>query len=119
MITEAPPIKLGLTKYVLNSVATGYGQPPPSLFDPIYESASSTSSSYSPKQGLAIRLKIERICSRISKSMYFMSDSTEIGNQPQQASITDLLHDELLQIETEIVNSDSSGMSRTELGCHD
>jgi hypothetical protein len=54
-------------------------------------------------------LRIESLCGRISKSLYFMSESPETGTQVHQTSIVSLLEDELARVEIDIISLDTAG----------
>jgi hypothetical protein len=51
---------------------------------------------------LGIRLRIEKLCHRISKSLYWTSEISELLNGNQQATIINLLYNELSQVETDL-----------------
>lgn len=81
-----------------------------SLFDGMFEAPSWDFQNNSLPQDLKIRLRIEKLCDRISKSMYFMSESPGVGNNVQNTPIKSLLNEELLHIEMDLATPNLSGI---------
>ncbi|KAK4869828.1 hypothetical protein LT330_005552 [Penicillium expansum] len=55
---------------VAQNVATGYGQPPSTIYDWALEPASLRDADYRLPDDLAIRLRIEKFCDRVTKALY-------------------------------------------------
>lgn len=55
---------------IIGSVATGYGQPPSTIYDWALEPASLRDADYRLPDDLAIRLRIEKFCDRVTKALY-------------------------------------------------
>ena len=89
-----------------------------SLFDSVFEPPSLTSPTYHLTQELANRLRIERFCDRVSKALHFASENSGDGSTIHQTSITNLLNDDLFQIEMDLANRNASGTLIRELGCN-
>lgn len=53
-----------------NSVATGYGQPPSTIYDWALEPASLKAADYRLPEELKVRLRIEKFCDRVTRSLY-------------------------------------------------
>ena len=54
----------------LSSVATGYGQPPSTIYDWALEPASLRAADYRLPEELKVRLRIEKFCDRVTRSLY-------------------------------------------------
>lgn len=80
-----------------------------SLFDSTFEPPSLTSPTYHLTQELTNRLRIERFCDRVSKALHFASENSGDDNTIHQASITNLLNDDLSQIESDLANRNTPG----------
>lgn len=52
------------------SVATGYGQPPSTIYDWALEPASLRAADYRLPEELKVRLRIEKFCDRVTRSLY-------------------------------------------------
>ena len=89
-----------------------------SLFDSVFEPPSLTSPTYHLAQVLADRLRIERFCDRVSKALHFASENSGGDNAIHQISITNLLNEDLSQIEMDLANRNPSGTLITELECN-
>ncbi|KAE8321339.1 hypothetical protein BDV39DRAFT_212551 [Aspergillus sergii] len=83
----------------VNSVATGYGQPPGTIYDWALEPASLQDAGYYPPEDLRTRLQIEKFCDRITKSLYnSRPDQAEVIG-PERLLIVQLLENELRDME--------------------
>ena len=97
----------GLT---LKSVATGYGQPPSTIYDWALEPASLKDADYRLPTDLTIRLRIEKFCDRVTKALY--SSKPEPGEfiSAEKLVIVQILESELREMEVEF-GRDISGRS--------
>ncbi|EED13923.1 C6 transcription factor, putative [Talaromyces stipitatus ATCC 10500] len=59
-----------LCNLVAQNVATGYGQPPSTIYDWALEPASLRAADYKLPEELKVRLRIEKFCDRVTRSLY-------------------------------------------------
>ncbi|RAO72765.1 uncharacterized protein BHQ10_008777 [Talaromyces amestolkiae] len=59
-----------LCNLVAQNVATGYGQPPSTIYDWALEPASLRAADYRLPDELKVRLRIEKFCDRVTRSLY-------------------------------------------------
>ncbi|GAM43766.1 hypothetical protein TCE0_060f18847 [Talaromyces pinophilus] len=59
-----------LCNLVAQNVATGYGQPPSTIYDWALEPASLRAADYRLPEELKVRLRIEKFCDRVTRSLY-------------------------------------------------
>ncbi|KAL2866019.1 transcription factor domain-containing protein [Aspergillus lucknowensis] len=86
---------------VAQNVATGYGQPPGTIYDWALEPASLRDADYHPSEDLRTRLCIEKFCDRVTKSLYSSRpDPTEFISS-EKLLIVQLLENELREMELE------------------
>lgn len=97
----------GLLSY--NSVATGYGQPPGTIYDWTLEPASLRDADYRPSEDLRTRLQIEKFCDRVTKSLYSSRPDPAEFISAEKLLIAQLLDNELREMELEF-GSNISGM---------
>lgn len=93
---------------LLRSVATGYGQPPSTIYDWALEPASLRDADYRLPEDLAIRLRIEKFCDRVTKALY--SSKPEPGEfiSAEKLVIVQILESEFRDMEVEF-GQDISG----------
>jgi hypothetical protein len=86
---------------VLDSVATGYGQPPSTIYDWALEPPSLKDADYRLPEDLMIRLRIEKFCDRVTKALY--SSKPEPGEfiSAEKLVIVQILETELREMEVE------------------
>ncbi|KAB8265169.1 hypothetical protein BDV32DRAFT_134995 [Aspergillus pseudonomiae] len=78
---------------VAQNIATGYGQPPGTIYDWALEPASLQDAGYYPPEDLRTRLQIERFCDRITRSLYnklHLRYFIFLGSNPRPNDITKL-----------------------------
>ncbi|KAI9773095.1 MAG: hypothetical protein M1840_008216 [Geoglossum simile] len=91
---------------VAQSVGTGYGQPPSSHYDWTLEPMASREASYNLPEELAVRLRIEKFCDKVTKGLYSnRSDPVGLANDDQRATMVSLLVREFEDLEMEIGSS--------------
>ncbi|KAJ5928198.1 transcriptional regulator family: Fungal Specific TF [Penicillium verhagenii] len=86
---------------VAQNVATGYGQPPSTMYDWALEPASLKDADYHLPTDLAIRLRIEKFCDRVTKALY--SSKPEPGEfiSVEKLVVVQILESELREMEVE------------------
>lgn len=86
---------------MFKSVATGYGQPPSTIYDWALEPASLKDADYRLPNDLTIRLRIEKFCDRVTKALY--SSKPEPGEfvSAEKLVIVQILESELREMEVE------------------
>jgi hypothetical protein len=84
------------------SVATGYGQPPSTIYDWALEPPSLKDADYRLPEDLMIRLRIEKFCDRVTKALY--SSKPEPGEfiSAEKLVIVQILETELREMEVEL-----------------
>ncbi|KAI9781289.1 MAG: hypothetical protein M1839_006082 [Geoglossum umbratile] len=91
---------------VAQSVGTGYGQPPSSHYDWTLEPMASRETSYNLPEELAVRLRIEKFCDKVTKGLYSnRSDPVGLANDDQRAAMVSLLVREFEDLEMEVGSS--------------
>ncbi|KAH0557120.1 hypothetical protein GP486_005090 [Trichoglossum hirsutum] len=94
---------------VAQSVGTGYGQPPSSLYDWTLEPMASREPSYNLPEELAVRLRIEKFCDKVTKCLYSnRSDPVGLINDDQRSAMVSLLVKEFEDLEMELGSSIST-----------
>lgn len=83
------------------SVATGYGQPPSTIYDWALEPASLNDADYHPSDDLRIRLRIEKFCDRVTKALYSSKPEAADFVSSEKLLIVQLLENELKEMEVE------------------
>lgn len=83
----------------INSISTGYGQPPGTIYDWALEPASLQDAGYYPPEDLRTRLSIEKFCDRITKSLYNSRPDAAEFIGPERLLIVQLLENELRDME--------------------
>ncbi|KAI9374665.1 hypothetical protein BJX61DRAFT_532212 [Aspergillus egyptiacus] len=84
---------------VAQNVATGYGQPPSTIYDWALEPASLRDADYHPSEDLRIRLRIEKFCDRVTKSLYSSRPDPAEFISSEKLLIVQLLENELREME--------------------
>ncbi|KAJ5357924.1 transcriptional regulator family: Fungal Specific TF [Penicillium brevicompactum] len=96
---------------VAQNVATGYGQPPSTIYDWALEPASLRDADYRLPDELAMRLRIEKFCDRVTKALYSSKpEPAEIINADKLV-IVHILESELQDMEADF----GSGISAINL----
>ncbi|KAI9847686.1 MAG: hypothetical protein M1837_001934 [Sclerophora amabilis] len=87
---------------VAQSVGTGYGQPPATIYDWTLEPSPTKDPSYKLPQELAARLRIEKFCDKVTKGLYSTrADPVGLTNDEERSSFTGLLAREFESLEME------------------
>ncbi|KAI9801904.1 MAG: hypothetical protein M1833_002218 [Piccolia ochrophora] len=77
---------------VAQSVATGYGQPPSTLYDWTLETCASKDTNYRLPDELGTRLRIEKFCDKVTKSLYSSrGDPVGLAKDNESTPLTSLL----------------------------
>lgn len=99
------------------SVATGYGQPPGTIYDWALEPASLRDADYRLPGDLQIRLRIEKFCDRVTRGLYSSKPEPAEFISSEKLLIVQLLESELKDMEVEFGRdiSRTSLARRTEL----
>ncbi|KAB8236820.1 hypothetical protein BDV23DRAFT_104611 [Aspergillus alliaceus] len=87
---------------VAQNVATGYGQPPGTIYDWALEPASLQDADYHPSHDLQTRLRIEKFCDRVTKSLYSSKPEPAEFISAEKLLIVQLLENELRDMEVEL-----------------
>lgn len=93
----------------LPSVATGYGQPPSTIYDWALEPPSLKDADYQLSENLAIRLRIEKFCDRVTKSLYSSKPEPAEFVSAEKLVIVQILESELREMEVQF-GQEISGM---------
>ncbi|GAB1205771.1 hypothetical protein APSETT445_004450 [Aspergillus pseudonomiae] len=96
---------------VAQNVATGYGQPPGTIYDWALEPASLQDADYHPSHDLQTRLRIEKFCDRVTKSLYSSKPEPAEFISSEKLLIVQLLENELRDMEVDL-GRDISSKSR-------
>ncbi|KAL3454031.1 hypothetical protein BJX65DRAFT_83215 [Aspergillus insuetus] len=88
-----------LCNIVAQNVATGYGQPPGTIYDWALEPASLRDADYHPSEDLRTRLRIEKFCDRVTKSLYSSRPDPAEFISSEKLLIVQLLENELREME--------------------
>lgn len=83
------------------SVATGYGQPPSTIYDWALEPPSLRDADYRLPEDLAIRLRIEKFCDRVTKALYSSKPEPIEFISAEKLVIVQILETELRDMEVE------------------
>ncbi|EAW09222.1 transcription factor domain-containing protein [Aspergillus clavatus NRRL 1] len=86
---------------VAQNVATGYGQPPGTIYDWALEPASLRDAEYSPSEDLRTRLRIEKFCDRVTKALYNGKPEPTEFISSEKLLIVQLLEGELREMEVD------------------
>lgn len=90
-------------------MATGYGQPASTIYDWALEPASLKDADYRLPENLAIRLRIEKFCDRVTKSLYSSKPEPAEFVSAEKLVIVQILESELKEMELEF-GQEISGM---------
>jgi len=93
---------------IIDSVATGYGQPPTTIYDWALEPASLRDADYRLPDDLAIRLRIEKFCDRVTKSLYSSKPEPAEFMSVDKLVVVQILESELKEMEADF-GSELSG----------
>ncbi|KAF5862691.1 hypothetical protein ETB97_011329 [Aspergillus alliaceus] len=99
---------------VAQNVATGYGQPPGTIYDWALEPASLQDADYHPSHDLQTRLRIEKFCDRVTKSLYSSKPEPAEFISAEKLLIVQLLENELRDMEVELGRDISSSNPRSD-----
>jgi hypothetical protein len=97
----------------LCSVATGYGQPPGTIYDWALEPPSLRDADYNPSDDLRIRLRIEKFCDRVTKALYSGKPEPAEFISSEKLLIVQLLESELREMEVDFGRDISRMNTRT------
>ncbi|KAL2219139.1 hypothetical protein M432DRAFT_609996 [Thermoascus aurantiacus ATCC 26904] len=86
---------------VAQNVATGYGQPPGTLYDWALEPASLKDADYRLPDELRIRLRIEKFCDRVAKGLYSSKPEPAEFVSAEKLVMVRILESELKEMELE------------------
>ncbi|KAI9927990.1 hypothetical protein MW887_002842 [Aspergillus wentii] len=84
---------------VAQNVATGYGQPPGTIYDWALEPASLRDADYHLPEDLHTRLRIEKFCDRVTKALYSSKPEPAEFISSEKLLIVQLLENELKEME--------------------
>ncbi|KAJ5156362.1 hypothetical protein N7492_009165 [Penicillium capsulatum] len=87
---------------VAQNVATGYGQPPSTIYDWALEPPSLRDADYHLPEDLAIRLRIEKFCDRVTKALYSSKPEPIEFISAEKLVIVQILETELREMEVEL-----------------
>ncbi|KAL4862937.1 hypothetical protein BDV12DRAFT_178202 [Aspergillus spectabilis] len=90
---------------VAQNVATGYGQPPGTIYDWALEPGSLRDADYHPSEDLRTRLRIEKFCDRVTKSLYSSRPDPAEFISSEKLLIVQLLENELREMELDFGRS--------------
>ncbi|KAL5337557.1 hypothetical protein BJX70DRAFT_231719 [Aspergillus crustosus] len=90
---------------VAQNVATGYGQPPGTIYDWALEPGSLRDADYHPPDDLRTRLRIEKFCDRVTKSLYSSRPDPAEFISSEKLLIVQLLENELKEMELDFGRS--------------
>ncbi|KAJ5780980.1 hypothetical protein N7457_006140 [Penicillium paradoxum] len=86
---------------VAQNVATGYGQPPSTMYDWALEPASLRDADYRLPDDLAIRLRIEKFCDRVTKALYSSKPEPAEFISTEKLLVVQVLENELRDMDLE------------------
>lgn len=84
-----------------DSVATGYGQPPGTIYDWALEPASLRDADYHLPEDLRIRLRVEKFCDRVTRALYSSKPEPTEFISAEKLLIVQLLESELREMEVD------------------
>lgn len=87
------------------SVATGYGQPPSTIYDWALEPASLKNADYRLPDELKTRLRIEKFCDRVTKSLYNGRPDPAEFISMEKLLIVRILENELREMELDLASN--------------
>lgn len=96
---------------VAQNVATGYGQPPGTIYDWALEPASLKDADYHLPEDLQIRLRIEKFCDRVTRALYSSKPEPTEFISSEKLLMVQLLESELKDMEVEFGRSISGTIS--------
>lgn len=89
-------------------MATGYGQPPGTIYDWALEPPSLRDADFQLPEDLQIRLRIEKFCDRVTKALYSSKPEPAEFVSSEKLLIVQLLENELRDMEIEFSRDISS-----------
>ncbi|KAL8735365.1 MAG: hypothetical protein Q9166_000910 [cf. Caloplaca sp. 2 TL-2023] len=96
---------------VSQRVATGYGQPPSTVYDWALVPSASSGSNYQLPEEVEVRLGIERFCNKVTRSFYTNKmDPMGLVSDEQRAIMSDFLADDLEEIQSKL-RTDTSAIT--------
>jgi hypothetical protein len=87
------------------SVATGYGQPPSTIYDWALEPASLKAADYRLPEDLKVRLRIEKFCDRVTRSLYNGRPEPSEFISMEKLLLVGVLEDELREMELDFTDN--------------
>lgn len=93
--------RLSHTDPGFGSVATGYGQPPSTIYDWALEPASLRDADYRLPDDLATRLRIEKFCDRVTKALYSSKPEPAEFISADKLVVVQVLESELRDMDVE------------------
>lgn len=88
---------------MLDRVATGYGQPPSTVYDWTLAPVSPNATSFKLPYEAEARLLIERFCNKVTKSIYSNeNDPVGLTSDIERSTLTRILVQDLEDLETKI-----------------
>ncbi|KAL8800372.1 MAG: hypothetical protein Q9182_005227 [Xanthomendoza sp. 2 TL-2023] len=88
---------------VSQRVATGYGQPPSTVYDWALVPSASSGSNYQLPEEVEIRLSVERFCNKVTRSFYTnRMDPVGLVSDEQRAILSDFLAHDFEEIESQL-----------------
>lgn len=82
-------------------MATGYGQPPSTIYDWALEPTSLKDADYNMPGDLRIRLRIEKFCDRVTKGLYSSKPEPAEFISSEKLLVVQLLENELKDMEVD------------------
>lgn len=96
----------------VSSVATGYGQPPSTVYDWALVPSASSGTSYQLPEEVETRLSIERFCNKVTRSFYTNKmDPMGLVSDEQRGIMSDFLAHDFEEIECNL-RPNTSGTPR-------
>lgn len=89
-------------------MATGYGQPPSTIYDWALEPASLKAADYRLPEELKVRLRIEKFCDRVTRSLYNGRPEPSEFLSMDKLLLVSILEDELKQMESDFAEESLS-----------
>ncbi|QKX64017.1 uncharacterized protein TRUGW13939_11190 [Talaromyces rugulosus] len=94
-----------LCNIVAQNVATGYGQPPSTIYDWALEPASLKAADYRLPEDLKVRLRIEKFCDRVTRSLYNGRPEPSEFISMEKLLLVGVLEDELREMELDFTDN--------------
>ncbi|KAH8703837.1 putative C6 transcription factor [Talaromyces proteolyticus] len=94
-----------LCNIVAQNVATGYGQPPSTIYDWALEPASLRAADYRLPEELKVRLRIEKFCDRVTRSLYNGRPEPSEFISMEKLLLVGVLEEELKEMELDYADN--------------